>query len=290
MTKYVCTTLISVMLLAAGCARFGGQTDQQVAADVQNKINADASFPDKGLTVNASKGVVTLSGNVSSDAARTAAGNDAAQVPGVKTVVNNLEIAPSQAARREEAPSLARRSRAATAGSSSIHHLTIAEGTPISIRLVDAIDSERNHAGDSFRATVNSPVIVGNHIAIPKYADVEGEIVNLNSAGHFTGRSDLALVLTRVTVNGRSYDIDTDEYTREGASRGKRTAEMVGGGAGVGALIGGLAGGGKGALIGAGAGAGAGTAVQAVTRGQQIRIPSETVMEFHLKGPVTVEP
>lgn len=93
MNKHFCAILISMMLVA-GCGHAGsGRTDQQVAADVQSRINADTSFPDKQLNVSASKGVVTLSGNVSSEAARTAAANDAAQVEGVKTVVNNLVVA-----------------------------------------------------------------------------------------------------------------------------------------------------------------------------------------------------
>jgi hypothetical protein len=97
-------------------------------------------------------------------------------------------------------------------------------------------------------------------------------------------------VLTKLSFNGKSYDIETNEYKKEGASRGKRTAETIGGGAGIGALIGGLNGGGKGAAIGAGLGAGAGTGVQAVTKGQQIQIPSETMLEFQLNAPLTVEP
>ena len=103
-------------------------------------------------------------------------------------------------------------------------------------------------------------------------------------------QSELALALTTLSFNGKTYEIETDQYKKEGASRGKRTAETVGGGAAVGALIGGLTGGGKGAAIGAGIGAGAGTGVQAVTKGQQIRLPSETVLEFRLNTPVTVEP
>src|SRR5215469_368444 len=87
MRRYLWTIMAALALLA-GCSR----NDQQVATDVQNKINSDTSFPDKGLSVSASNGVVTLSGNVSSDAARNAAANDAAQVPGVKTVINNLQV------------------------------------------------------------------------------------------------------------------------------------------------------------------------------------------------------
>src|SRR5215470_14806423 len=94
MRRYLCASVVTVALLAAGCSR----SDQQVALEVQNKINADSSFPDKGLVVSASNGVVTLSGNVSSEAARNAAANDAAQVTGVKTVVNNLQVVPGASA------------------------------------------------------------------------------------------------------------------------------------------------------------------------------------------------
>ena len=93
MRRYIWAGMAALALLA-GCSR----NDQQVATDVQNKINADTYFPDKGLSVSASKGVVTLTGNVSSDAARNAAANDAAQVPGVKTVINNLQVTPAATA------------------------------------------------------------------------------------------------------------------------------------------------------------------------------------------------
>src|SRR5713226_6881054 len=91
--------LASLILVAAGCNRGSGiRPDAQIATDVQNKINSDGGVPDKQVTINANNGVVTLSGSVSSDAARNAAANDAAQIEGVKTVVNNLEVAPTSAA------------------------------------------------------------------------------------------------------------------------------------------------------------------------------------------------
>jgi len=58
--------LISLVMIAAGCSRVGNRSDDQVASDVQNKINGDASVPDKPLTIKANNGTVTLSGNVSS--------------------------------------------------------------------------------------------------------------------------------------------------------------------------------------------------------------------------------
>ena len=289
--------LISILLLIAlfaGCSH--KPTDVEIASEVQNKINADPSIPTKQISVGNTNGVVTLSENVNSDLERIAAANDASQVEGVKTVVNNLQVAPAAAASAPAQPSPVSPSRPRTRPSrpevvrTKTTVVTIPEGTSLSVRLIDAIDSDRNKTGDKFRASLESPILAEGRVIVPKDADVDGEILALNSAGHFAGRSELALALTTLSFNGKTYEIETDQYKKEGASRGKRTAETVGGGAAVGALIGGLTGGGKGAAIGAGIGAGAGTGVQAVTKGQQIRLPSETVLEFRLNTPVTVEP
>ena len=293
--KSICITAVGVFILGLtlGCSRSRG--DAQIASDVRDKINADSSVTSKQVTASANNGIVTLSGAVASETERAAAANDAAQVEGVKTVVNNLQVESAAANLRDSAAEKSPRQRTRTASSpparfSPAALLTIPEGTLLSIRLIDSIDSDKNKAGDTFRATLDSPIQVGDRVAVPKNADIVGQVLDVKSAGHFTGRSDLALVLTTLSVKGKSYELQTDEYTRQGASRLTRTAETVGGGAGVGALIGGLAGGGKGAAIGAAVGAGAGTGVQAATKGQQIRLPSETVLEFRLKVPLSVEP
>ncbi len=168
--------------------------------------------------------------------------------------------------------------------------VTIPAGTTLAVRLVDGIDSEKNQSGETFRATLNSPLAVDGEIAIPAGYDVEGHLVEVKSAGKFAGQSSVVLQLDRIGVGGRSYSIQTDQYKKQGSSRGKNTAEKVGAGAAIGAIIGGLAGGGKGAGIGAAAGGGLGGGVQAATKGQQIKLPSETVLNFTLQNPVTVIP
>jgi hypothetical protein len=168
--------------------------------------------------------------------------------------------------------------------------VTIPAGTTLAVRLVDAIDSERNQTGETFRATLNSPLAVEGDVAIPSGYDVEGHLVEVKSAGKFAGQSVVVMQLDRISVGGRSYSIQTDQYKREGSSRGKNTAAKVGAGAAIGAIIGGIAGGGKGAGIGAAAGGGLGGGVQAATKGQQIKLPSETVLNFTLQNPLTVIP
>jgi len=156
------------------------------------------------------------------------------------------------------------------------------------VRLVDTIDSETAQQGQTFRATLDSPLAVEGEVAVPSGYDVEGHVIEVKSAGKFAGQSVVALQLDRLKVGDKYYNIQTDQYRKQGSSRGKNTAEKVGAGAGIGAIIGAIAGGGKGAAIGAAAGGGLGGGVQAATKGQQIKLPSETVLNFTLQGPVTV--
>lgn len=166
--------------------------------------------------------------------------------------------------------------------------VTIEQGTQVSVRLIDSIDSEKNQVGDTFHATLNAPLSAEGAVAIPAGTDISGHIVDLRSAGKFAGQSLVVLQLDSITSNGSSYNLQTDQYRKEGSSRGKNTAEKVGGGAILGGIIGAIAGGGKGAAIGTAAGAGVGGGAQAASKSQQIKLPSETVLSFTLQAPLTV--
>jgi hypothetical protein len=168
--------------------------------------------------------------------------------------------------------------------------VTIPDGTELSIRLIDPLDSEKNQVGDSFRATLNHSIVVDERTAVPAGADVMGRVIDVKGATHFTGKAVLAVELVSLTMGGKSYELRTQEFRKEGVARGKNTAEKVGGGAALGAIIGGIAGGGKGAAIGATVGAGAGGGVNAVTKGQKIQFPTESVLNFRLANSVTVTP
>jgi YmgG-like glycine-zipper protein len=140
--------------------------------------------------------------------------------------------------------------------------------------------------GQTFQASIDEPVLVDGRTVIPRGADVVVKLVDDKESGRLTGRAELALILSSVKVNGRVVDINTQAVTRASESRTGDTAKKAGGGAALGAIIGAIAGGGKGAAIGAAAGAGAGTAVQVVTGGQKVHIPSETRLTFTLDTPV----
>jgi hypothetical protein len=166
--------------------------------------------------------------------------------------------------------------------------VTIPDGTVVSIRTIDSIDSTENSVGQRFRASLDAPIVVGDSVVVPRGLNVYLKLVDASSAGKFKGRSELTVSLDSFTYQNRTYQVASSDVQQKGASRGKRSAEVIGGGAVLGAIIGGIAGGGKGAAIGAAAGGGAGTAVQALTHGEKVKIPSETKLDFTLRDPVTV--
>jgi hypothetical protein len=168
--------------------------------------------------------------------------------------------------------------------------ITIPSGTQVSIRLSDEVDSEKAQVGDIFHGAISSPITIDGQTIVPNSADVEGRVVEVKSAGRFAGQSVLTLELTRLMMNGKSYNIQTDRWSKSGNGRGKSTAAKVGGGAAVGAVLGGIFGGGKGAAIGAAAGAGAGTGASAINKGQQIDLKPETLLNFQLQNSITVTP
>jgi YMGG-like Gly-zipper len=174
----------------------------------------------------------------------------------------------------------------ATAASTSGATVLVPAGTHLVVRMIDGIDSDRNRVGDSFQASLEEPLIVDSTQIAAKGATVYGKLEQVKSAGRVQGQSELRLVLTGIVLNGSTYNIMTGEYDVQGSSRGNQTAKRAGIGALAGGLIGAIAGGGKGAAIGAGVGAGAGTAVSVMTHGQQVHVPSETVLNFTLQQPV----
>jgi hypothetical protein len=166
--------------------------------------------------------------------------------------------------------------------------LIIDQGTQLTVRLIDPIDSEKNQTGDTFHATLNAPLTSDGEEAVPAGVELVGHLIEVKSAGKFAGQSSVVMQLDSLTSGGKTYNIQTDQYKKQGSSRGKNTAEKVGAGAAIGGIIGAIAGGGKGAAIGAAAGAGVGGGVQAASKSQQIKLPSETVLNFTLQQPVTV--
>src|SRR5579863_6061276 len=167
--------------------------------------------------------------------------------------------------------------------------VTLPAGTNFVIRMIDGVDSQTAHTGQTFAASLDAPVTdPDGNVLIPRGADVVVKLVDAKQSGKIAGRTELALSLMQIKVRDQFVDINTQTVSEKSTNRAGRSAGTIGGGAVGGAILGGILGGGKGAAIGAGAGAAGGTAVELATSGQRVRVPSETRLTFVLDNPVHI--
>jgi hypothetical protein len=163
--------------------------------------------------------------------------------------------------------------------------ITIPADTPVTVRMVDSVNSETARTGQTFMASVDEPVQVDGQPVIPRGADVITKLVYDQNAGKLQGRTVLTLALVSVKYQGQWVDLTSNDVRTESGSQGAKSAKVVGGTAALGAIIGGIVGGGKGAAIGAGSGAAVGTGAAVATSGEKVVIPSETRLTFRLQNP-----
>jgi BON domain len=330
----IAAILMTIALALSGCSLFKNSSapdDGAIVSSIQSKLYQDPVLKTRDVRVVSQQGVVVLSGTVGSDQEKAAAEQLAHSADGVKQVIDELTVSPSQenASNAPEAPAQPER-RASRRHSRSMAEnepppetptpaqepasqapapveqapppsdqapppppqpvsVTIPAGTVIPIRTVDPIDSATSQTGDEFAATIAAPIEADGQEVVPRNSNARLKLVSARNAGHIKGQSEVQLQLVSVTVDGKTYAVNSGVYRQAAASsRGKQTAERAGIGAVVGGLIGAIAGGGKGAAIGAGVGAGAGTGVQMATKAQAVKIPSETRIDFTLSSPLTV--
>ncbi len=167
-------------------------------------------------------------------------------------------------------------------------YVTIPAGTLISVRTIDAIDSTYSIVGDRFLAALEEPLMWDGNVVAARDSPVYGRLTQSKQSGTFAGRSKLRLELTGIVVNGKLIPVVTGEYEVTGKSRGESTAKRTAGGAALGAIIGAVADGGQGAAIGAGVGAAAGAGSEIITEGDQVKVPSETLLDFTLLQDVSI--
>jgi BON domain-containing protein len=294
--------------------------DQEIANDIQSRIDAESALNGQDIKVSVNGGTATLNGTVNNDAARALAAADSGAAAGVRTVINNLTVAPQRAVkqtpparaeRRHREPSpdeqaMVQPTQAPPASAPEAAHpapapappprppapvvrtVSVPAGTTLPIRLTDALDTATTQTGQQIHGTLADDIIAENMVAIPRGTAVTGRVVEAKDATHFSGSSSLTLELTQVDLKGGPVAVSTAPFSEQGKGRGKNTAMKAGGGAALGAIIGAIAGGGKGAAIGAASGGGLGAGVNAVTRGEQVKIPAETLINFKLQSPVSV--
>jgi hypothetical protein len=336
MRKFLNRWLAYSMLLLAisglgGCAKPAETptlTDASITDAVKTSLSTDAQLSGQRVDVTVSNGEVTLSGEVSTDAAHLQAYKLANETPGVKKVNDLLQVRPAAASAQAQEPPPVASSKSAGSrpsakpsssqpggtssapasaaapqptGSSPVASsvppppppprvVTIPAGTSVQVQMIDSVDSATGKIGDTFLASLAAPIVVNNEVIIPKDADVYVKLASAKTSGKFTGQSELTLALDSMKFRGKSYPLSSSTFQQVGESRGKDTAKKTAIGAAIGTAIGAIAGGGKGAAIGAGIGAGSGAATQVFMKGKQVKVPSETKIDFQLEQPVDVTP
>jgi BON domain len=174
--------------------------------------------------------------------------------------------------------------------STALEEVTVPYGSVLSVRLAESLGSDVNEEGDTFLASLASPLRIGDRIVVPEGAAVQGKVVEVQNAARFSGKAALSLELSRLRYNGNTYDLHTNQYSKQGPSQDRRSVLTIAGGAGLGAILGAIFAGGKGAAIGAVAGAGTGTGAQAARKGTAVYLPAESRFSLRLEAPLTVVP
>lgn len=302
--------------LTFGCSH-SAPNDQTIVTDIQAKLYADALTKPASIAVTAQNHVVTLSGNVDSSDVALEAMKIANGTPGVRGVNDGLTI--NGAAASAQLPNAGNTNSAPLPSGQVASNnppppapvappqnpppsgpppqspppepvfTVVPAGERIQVRTIDAISTRTDSAGQVFRASLDAPLVHHGHVVVPAGAPVSLEVVAARSAGRIQGQSELEVRASSIEYHGHRYPINTSIFEQAGKARGKQTAVRTGIGAVAGAVIGAIAGGGKGAAIGSAAGGGAGFGTDLFTHGQQVKIPSESVLTFRLETPLRLK-
>jgi BON domain len=337
-------TALALALSLAGCKSSSPAAptdDASLTAALQSRIAGDGALSTEPIQSAVQNRIATLTGNVSSEAARSLAAADAAQVSGIKTVVNNLTVqapqpvvaaalpppAPVPVAPKPKQPSAVKPKPAPVVRQApppaaeppapevaaappppppaqdlpptppapppppapTFRNITVPPDTTIPIRITETLDSATTQQGDLFTGTIASDIFIDGLAVIRQGTSVSGRVSAVQEAAHYKGSSLLTIELTSINRKGEKLAVNTEPYSVQGKGRGANTAEKVGGGAAVGAILGGIIGGGKGAAIGAAAGGGVGAGANTITRGEQVQIPSESLIRFRLTNTLSLK-
>ena len=166
--------------------------------------------------------------------------------------------------------------------------MTVPAGTALNVRLTQAIDVDVSQAGQTFKAIVDDPVMIGGSVVIPRGASATLQAVQVQQSGTMKGSDKISLKINSIGFGGRVYEVVTGYVEAKGSGEGKRTARKVGGGAGLGAIVGGIAGGGEGAAIGAAIGGVTGAAVASGGE-EHLKLAAETRLQFQLTAAVNIQ-
>jgi hypothetical protein len=253
--------LVTVCVWLPGCKH--RPPDAEVKQAASSALASHQQLKRLHLDLHVKDGALTVEGLVPNEATRQEVREAVQVVPGVTTVHDRMQVPPPRV-------------------------FIFAAGTSVRVQLLDDIDSKVNRAGQTFRATLASPLTSGETVVTPEGAETVLRLIEVEQAGRLKGRSELAVQLASLTCADATYEINSATVATTGESRSRQSARRIGLGAGVGAVFGAIVGGGKGAAIAAGVGGGIATTHQLLTRGPAVRIPAGALIDFHLEQPLSI--
>jgi len=106
------------------------------------------------------------------------------------------------------------------------------EGTPIVVRLESALSSASRHAGDTFKATVDEPVVIDGQTLVAGGTPATGRVLEAKASASSRGSSlansldpgYLRIVLVSLNIGGRQVAIETSSIFAKGGSREERNS------------------------------------------------------------------
>ena len=258
----------TLAIAPAGCSR--DRTDDSVSANTDDTIQQDLNPRNPApAPAAAPKAKPRPSTNRETTASRDRVETEAEREAREDRELDR-ELDRQAAANRDPEPAPVR-----TAGT-----VTLPAGTPVTVTMIDSVSTDGNAEGDAFTASLSEAIVMNGRVLAEKGSKVQGRVQNIEEPGKVKGRASLELVLTKITAGGKTFNLNTEPFVAMAEDNKDRDAGIIAGGAGVGAVIGGIAGGKKGAAIGAIIGGGSGTGAVLATRGQDMRIESETRVRF----------
>ena len=175
------------------------------------------------------------------------------------------------------------RTNARSRSTSASGRRAIPVSTELDVRLQTPLNSGKQQVEDPVEATTMVDLYEGDDLLVPAGSRLTGYVAAVDPATRSDRKGSVALKFTRLSVNGRSHDVQvsvTEALESEGL---KGEAARIGAGAGVGAIIGGILGGTKGAIAGILIG---GSGVLVATEGKDVDLPVGTVLRVRFDSEV----
>ncbi len=155
---------------------------------------------------------------------------------------------------------------------------TVPAGTALTVRMAESVDTRNNKTGQRFTAVLEANLMSGDIIVAKKGSKVYGVLTNVKKAGRIAGTASMTLELRDISINDVMVAIRTQPVSGQGDNTAKTSVGRTARAAAIGGLIDGSDGAKTGAKVGVGA--------ALLTKGDDIQIPKDSLLDFILSAPL----